>query len=1184
MYKEITKNISDIMNDIEEMEDMIEIENIKQEPQLKEEIENIKQEPVLKEDIDLSCNEELDYLSLEKLCNADLKASNLKTTTIETFSLSIDNKSENSNRDNCILLTKNPLCDIQIANISYTRNTNICDVSNIELQEAYRIMEDESGPENAIDSILFQCEDCNKPAKCLADHTYTKPSNRLKLVVENEEKKDIDDQVYTCKFCPIVVDNPQKYLLHLQAHESEDCTCRSCHENLKVSDLLNVHMLIKFRTCEICRKVFTSERGYRQHLKIHYQVPKNSPVTKKNLDLSVQTVRFEEITIKEEDHGIDPEVEAFGNNKEILPNREDSENVTEGPETSDKNGTINNEVDPGGSGEKDSESCQPSFSRYVKSWNNTDREKIFPENIILKNDDVWTNKESSAKNERNEDAAPTLSTEDILEIQEIHVVKPSKGLDQPKISNPFEGAIPRHKIEEVIFLFECAGCARNFVSKKSILEHVTKKHTEDFRLWETLYIKKKLADKKPMQTLTANEGEVKYTCRFCPAKFHSACKYSNHLKIHHICNHCDKIFSSQQLLEDHKCEFPKSLICHICNKPFAFKNNYIAHLNTHENDCEICKQKFTSESLLTIHRKHVHPEGICFVCHRWFSSESLLQEHRTRLHDISVMNFTCWICEKNIRSERKFRAHMEVHGDKRPFSCHHCGKCYARYLAMTAHSERCDLFDERKVFECDICKKAFYDKKKFVPHMKHHFESDEMPPPEKLSVEDQKILKLINDMKNTKGSKNSRSPPNNVLYAPTLNADGNLKRLSVGPKIVWRESSLQTNMLPSKIEQKREKERQRKHQRQREREHLRCLNLMNPPQTTYSRIKKVVDSDVNSTTELYLTNNKIVVNNLEINNEIMFKNICEPNKKKLDKKLGPVKVQGRSLLRPRILGRVSGTKFERSKGIDLMEIKESEKSIFAVGKKRPVRYSFQEEPGEKLLILRPIKKVFTRKGKIEKSERKNTRLNIVSSLPNFQNETKEGASMLNLLPARSEIDPLHLEDPPGDVVSEIVNPPSDDESDPLALENPPMDAETKMINSLTENDECDPLAFENSSMDLSADASELITIDSETSDSETSDSETSDSETKYSEESVKTRANAYLSKLRPARRKTYNSNKTVEPNKRELDKKKEDLSLLRVKHTKIHDEGLKTFECTICDKKFNTYMGKMRHLKTHMKK
>lgn len=219
--------------------------------------------------------------------------------------------------------------------------------------------------------------------------------------MENEEKKDVDDQIYTCKFCPLVVVNPQAYLLHLQTHESEDCTCRSCHEKLKVSDLLNVHMLIKFRTCEICRKVFTSEKGYRQHLKIHYQVPKNYPVTKKNLDSNVHTLRFEEITLKEEDHGIDPEEKTFANNKEILPNREDSETEdSEGLETSVKDGSIRNEVDPGGSAKKESESYQTSFSEYVKSWKNTVRENIISENMILKNDDVSTNKEGSEKNER----------------------------------------------------------------------------------------------------------------------------------------------------------------------------------------------------------------------------------------------------------------------------------------------------------------------------------------------------------------------------------------------------------------------------------------------------------------------------------------------------------------------------------------------------------------------------------------------------------------------------------------------------------------------------------------------------------------------------------------------------------------------------------------------------------------
>ena len=682
------------------------------------------------------------------------------------------------------------------------------------------------------------------------------------------------------------------------------------------------------------------------------------------------------------------------------------------------------------------------------------------------------------------------------EIEEISVVETSKGLPQPKalkFLSSFEEAIPRNKIEEVIFLFECAGCARNFVSKKAILEHVTKKHTEEFRLWETLYVKKRLADKKRNQTLNVNEEQGKHTCRFCPLKFSTASKYANHLKIHHVCSHCDKTFSSQKLLEDHECEIPKSLVCHICNKTFLFRNNYIAHLNTHENDCEICKKQFPSASLLTIHRKCIHPEGICYVCHRWFSSNALLREHRAKVHDISIMTFFCRICEKNIRSERKFRTHMESHGEKRPFSCTHCGKLYARYLAMTAHSERCDLLDERKVFECDICKKAFYNKEKFVPHMKQHLDCQEMPQIDKLNVEGRKILRLIQNMKNSKGSKNSQIVTNKILSPSPLNSD-KLRPLPFSPTIVWRESSLQTIALPSKIEEKRERERLRKYQRQKEKEQLKNINLTNPLETTCSR--KSEFSDVNSIAETHLTNKKIIDYNLEINNEIMFKNRSEPNKKKLDKKVNTVKIQGRSLLKSKT--------------------SEQQKSIFAA-KKRSVRRNFEDEPTEKLLILKPITKV-TRKGNIEKSVKQDVRVNIVSSSPNFQDILKEDDStLISVLPVKSEIDPLSLEDPSLEIANEMVDPLSNDEPDPLALENSLMNSKTKMIDSSIQNGESKLLALKNPlTVSTYEVAFEPIIFDYET---------------KNFEEST-TSSNAYVSKLRHFRRRTVNAVKTANENKK----------------------------------------------------
>ena len=235
---------------------------------------------------------------------------------------------------------------------------------------------DELCYENAIDKILFLCEKCNKPRTSLLDHTYTKPSNRLKEVVENEEKKPKPYKIYPCKFCPLVVVNSQKYLLHLQTHENVVCPCRSCHKELKVSQLLNAHMVIKFRTCDICRKVFTHEKGYRQHVKSHYPIQKKNSVAKESLDSQEQTIRFEEITIKEEDHGTDSKAETSVNNEEILPNRKDNENVTEVPETAVKNKEIRKEVEPSESDIKGLDSYQTSFFQYVKSSKNANRENI----------------------------------------------------------------------------------------------------------------------------------------------------------------------------------------------------------------------------------------------------------------------------------------------------------------------------------------------------------------------------------------------------------------------------------------------------------------------------------------------------------------------------------------------------------------------------------------------------------------------------------------------------------------------------------------------------------------------------------------------------------------------------------------------------------------------------------------
>lgn len=116
--------------------------------------------------------------------------------------------------------------------------------------------------------------------------------------------------------------------------------------------------------------------------------------------------------------------------------------------------------------------------------------------------------------------------------------------------------------------FQCEVCARRFPTKQTLVKHVE----------------------------TAHEGKVAEKTRPCP--------------------YCEKMFSSNQKLQDHVAihENNRRHKCRFCDKSFVQQANCIAHERIHTGErpypCRVCPSAFVTSSGRKKHEKR-HPELEC---------------------------------------------------------------------------------------------------------------------------------------------------------------------------------------------------------------------------------------------------------------------------------------------------------------------------------------------------------------------------------------------------------------------------------------------------------------------------------------------------------------------------------------------------------------------------------------------
>ena len=217
------------------------------------------------------------------------------------------------------------------------------------------------------------------------------------------------------------------------------------------------------------------------------------------------------------------------------------------------------------------------------------------------------------------------------------------------------------------------------------------------------------------------------------------------------CTYCNKVLPHIRHLRIHERihSGEKPFICEICGKTFTQKGHLTAHQRIHSGDkpysCVTCGKSFVEKKSLTQHvRIHSGEKPYsCLVCGKLFTVKGNLVVHR-RLHS-GEKPYSCEICGKSFTQIGSVVSHMRTHtGHYKPYSCKTCGKAFGDRKTLCRHQavhtwERrimfCFLYlwvggsslfrhqtahTEKKDYICDICAKAFVDKRSLCIHMIRH--------------------------------------------------------------------------------------------------------------------------------------------------------------------------------------------------------------------------------------------------------------------------------------------------------------------------------------------------------------------------------------------------------------------------------------------------------------------------------
>ncbi|KAM6970634.1 PR domain zinc finger protein 15 [Aplochiton taeniatus] len=264
--------------------------------------------------------------------------------------------------------------------------------------------------------------------------------------------------------------------------------------------------------------------------------------------------------------------------------------------------------------------------------------------------------------------------------------------------------------------YTCEICGRKFFRVDVLRDHIHV-HFKDIALMDEQareeFIKKigiAVGDSEESDEEDEDDDpdNYKYSCKKCQLSFAKGREYLKHI------------------MDQHK---ERGYGCAICNRRFALKATYNAHLVIHREQlpdpavqkyihpCDMCGRIFNSIGNLERH-KIIHT-GVkshgCNQCGKSFARKDMLKEH-LRVHD-DIREYLCAECGKGMKTKHALRHHMKLHKGIKEYECKECNRKFAQKVNMLKHYKR---HTGIKDFMCELCGKTFSERSTLETHKLIH--------------------------------------------------------------------------------------------------------------------------------------------------------------------------------------------------------------------------------------------------------------------------------------------------------------------------------------------------------------------------------------------------------------------------------------------------------------------------------
>ncbi|XP_022242244.1 PR domain zinc finger protein 10-like isoform X2 [Limulus polyphemus] len=259
------------------------------------------------------------------------------------------------------------------------------------------------------------------------------------------------------------------------------------------------------------------------------------------------------------------------------------------------------------------------------------------------------------------------------------------------------------------------------------------------------------ATPRTLRSFSKRRENRMWACSNCPLVFDNSSILNLHSEIHETADNKQEKTSlcEEQQTPDSK-EVPETgdesniisengvCRCPKCKKPFTGKRALSEHVAVHGKTyskgisvkglinpqkpykCNLCYKSFaTDERLIRHYLVHGSDDSKplqCDVCLKRFLNNSALACH-IKVHNEDRKTYECPICKQNFEQMIGLKEHVHGHSENGLFTCPHCQKRCEEYNQIRKHIR---AFHSERRYPCDKCDKVFPRPDKLKLHMLRH--------------------------------------------------------------------------------------------------------------------------------------------------------------------------------------------------------------------------------------------------------------------------------------------------------------------------------------------------------------------------------------------------------------------------------------------------------------------------------